>query len=127
MKPKKNKMRKCATKGCNRQIEDKFLYCSIECAIYDGAFSVNKEKTPEKIGQEIYQRLYRHAGGTPRMTKWMLIKLVANAIKDERNEKKEYLFDEQNEEKKSTKVSKSKTKLGKYKSNNEDKKKCKTV
>ena len=39
--------RKCRTKDCNatweiKSEEDHAIYCSIECACYDGAFSVKK-------------------------------------------------------------------------------------
>lgn len=32
--------RKCKTEGCTRLVEPPYLYCSIECACYDGAYSV---------------------------------------------------------------------------------------
>lgn len=47
-------MKKCFTTDCNRQVEDQYLYCSIECACYDGAYSVktgwllSKEEMEEK-------------------------------------------------------------------------------
>ena len=37
-------MRKCKTKDCKRKIESPYVYCSIECACYDGAMSVKMEK-----------------------------------------------------------------------------------
>ena len=33
------KTHKCKTDGCKRKIDVPFVYCSIECACYDGAFS----------------------------------------------------------------------------------------
>jgi hypothetical protein len=40
---------KCSTKDCDRKIEApndaKKLYCSIECAIYDGVMSVNSKES----------------------------------------------------------------------------------
>jgi hypothetical protein len=43
----KTKKVKCSTKDCNRIIEApinaKKFYCSIECACYDGAMSVNRK------------------------------------------------------------------------------------
>lgn len=35
-------MHKCKEKDCNRQIDDDLIYCSFECACYDGTFSVTK-------------------------------------------------------------------------------------
>lgn len=38
----KIKKRKCKTKDCKRKVEYPYLYCSYECACYDGAFNVRK-------------------------------------------------------------------------------------
>ena len=35
---------KCNAKDCNAEIEEKYKYCSIECACYDGAFSVRNNR-----------------------------------------------------------------------------------
>ena len=46
-------MHKCKTKDCTTQIEDFYIYCSIECACYDGACSVRNIKTKkEKNGKQ---------------------------------------------------------------------------
>ncbi len=37
-----NKRRKCKTKDCERMVDEPYIYCSIECACYDGAFSTTK-------------------------------------------------------------------------------------
>ena len=37
----KNK-HKCKTKDCKKMIEEPYIYCSIECACYDGKYSVTK-------------------------------------------------------------------------------------
>jgi len=42
-----NSIQKCRYKNCNRTWEikpgeEEYLYCSIECACYDGTFSVTK-------------------------------------------------------------------------------------
>jgi hypothetical protein len=44
-------MRICKAKDCNRKIDDEYIYCSYECACYDGSFSVTKGwlKTEEEL------------------------------------------------------------------------------
>ena len=39
---------KCKAKDCNREVED-YVYCSIECACYDGKFSVTKGWIDEEV------------------------------------------------------------------------------
>jgi hypothetical protein len=31
---------KCRTKDCKNKVDDDYIYCSFECAIYDGVFSI---------------------------------------------------------------------------------------
>jgi hypothetical protein len=43
------KQRKCNAKDCKRKVEYPYLYCSFECAIYDGKFNVNTGWKDDKL------------------------------------------------------------------------------
>lgn len=48
---------KCKAKDCDRDAGE-YLYCSITCACYDGAFSVNKGwlKSKEELDKDLEER-----------------------------------------------------------------------
>ncbi|MEK6879106.1 MAG: hypothetical protein AABY22_05830 [Nanoarchaeota archaeon] len=47
---------KCLAPGCDRQLEKKYLYCSLECCCYGGFTSGCQVKGPIR---EFYRRLIR--------------------------------------------------------------------
>ena len=49
MKPTYNK---CLEKDCKNKVEKPYLYCSIECACYDGCYSVTKGWIKHPITRE---------------------------------------------------------------------------
>ena len=50
---------KCKAKDCNREVGEKELYCSIECACYDGSLSVTKGwiRSKEELDKMLKERI----------------------------------------------------------------------